>query len=194
MQTQNQEELAREPSLNELCMLSGWANVAYAVRCGRRVQPKFAPAHEDVAKMAQIVESALRWTELSLQQEMPVDERVRALVEASCAVAEACSELSDFAAYAAYHSVRGAVMVTESPRGLSTDVFLEVVAAAFGASRVLLSNVPPWVHTKVIAALRADYEALARLDLGGGAERGQRVDSTMGGPLGALWAAETPTW
>ena len=188
------EPLPREPSLNELCCLSGLANVAYAVRCGRRMQPKFNPPHEDAAVMAKIVESSLTWSEMSLRQAMPVDERVKSLVDAACAVAEATSDLSDFAAYAAFHAVRGAVLVAESPQRLSTDVFLEVVAASFGASRVLLSSIPPWLEARAIAALRADYDKLVALRLGEGAERGTGVETAVSGPLGTLWGESTPTW
>src|SRR5215207_2925304 len=106
------EQAPREPSLNELCCLTALGNVAYAVRCGRRVQPHFKPQHPDAAKMATIVDSALRWAELFVEQEMLVDDSVKALVDASYAVAEAC-ETMDYSAYAAYHAVRGAVLVAE---------------------------------------------------------------------------------
>ncbi len=188
------EPLPREPSLNELCCLSASANIVYAVRCGRRVQPKYRPIHEDAAKMATIVDSSLCWAEMSLTRSMSIDESVRMLVEAANAVAGESSDPSDFPAYAAYHAVRGAVLTAESAAQLPMESFLEIVAASFGASRVLLASVPRLIHAQTVAALRADYDKLTQLGLGQGSERGAGVDPTVQGPLGELWVGKAPTW
>jgi hypothetical protein len=76
----------------------------------------------------------------------------------------------------------------------STEVYLEVVAAAFGASLVLLSDMPIWLRNQAVAALRDDYHRIVKLGLGYPPHRGQLLDATAGGPLGPLWPADAPKW
>ena len=75
----------------------------------------------------------------------------------------------------------------------------EAMAAAFGASRVVLTGgrgerPGPKVLECILAAFRSDMDKLYQLDLGRYAELGQPVDATEAGPLGALWPSGGSPW
>jgi hypothetical protein len=90
--------------------------------------------------------------------------------------------------------VRGALFAARSSPQADSDTFMEIVAAAFGASRVLLSNVPSWLKALLIKSLRADYDVLLSLTMEGASQEGPLVDVSETGPMGTLWQGKTPTW
>lgn len=189
------EEL-REPMLNDLCRLSALGNIAYAVRCARRIQPRFAlPATEpNAAKMKGIVDAAIRWTEEYVRTGAGAVEHGEMLAEASAAVAEATYEETDYAAYAASHCVRGALLAAQAREACDTEVIMEIVAAAFGSSRVVLANTPPWIRLLLVKSLRSDYDKLLAMTLTNTTWRGANLDPRESGPLGNLWQGDTPSW
>ncbi len=191
-----QPEDLREPSLNELCCLNVLGNVVYAIRCARRMQPRFRLSAEepDAAAMTAALEESLQWAEQYVQTGGGDRERGKWLVEASSVVAEATYEDTDYAAFAVHHAIRGAMLSAAGGEVLPNEDFMEVVAAAYGSSRVVLANTPPWLRLLVLKSLRADYDRLAALTQEGASQRGSPLDSTAAGPLGELWQGKTPTW
>lgn len=192
----NEPEELREPSLNELCRLNLLCNVAYAVRCARRMQPRFKPPAEmaDAHKLVAIVDAAIGWAEEFAGKGEGDRERGTTLAETASHIADAISEQTDYSAYAAYHAVRGALLVAQAETSVSEEVYLEVVAAAYGSSRVLVTNAPPWIHALVMKTLRDDYEKLIALTMQHASEKGEPLDVTATGPLGGLWPGKTPVW
>jgi hypothetical protein len=188
-------EPPREPALNELCSLTQTGLVAYAVRCARRMQPRFVlpPETPDADKMAAVVEAAIRWAEQYAAHGTGAIEDGARLAELALAVSEATSEHTDYAAYAAHHAVRGAVLAAQA-RQPADEVYLEIVASGFGASRVLLANLPIWLRQQGAAVLRDDYDKIVRLALGQPPQQGMFLDATATGPLGPLWPGAAPTW
>ena len=189
-------EPLREPSLNDLCCLTLLGNIAYAARCARRIQPRFqlpADAH-DGDKMTAVVEASIRLAEGYVVQAVAQLDQAARLTELSLAVAEATSEETDYAAYAAYHAVRGVHLAAPCGEAAGDEAYLEIVASAYGASRVVLANVPIWVRNQLVTALRGDYDKLVQLGLGNPPQRGQVFNPTITGPLGALWSGDSPTW
>ena len=186
----------REPSINELVCLSALGNVVFAVRCARRMRPKFVlpDSEPDAAKMTEFVDAALRWAEAYVSQGIGNLERANHLAEAASAIAEATYEHTDYAAYSTYHAVRGALLAAQAGETCNQEAFMEIVASAFGSSRVLLSNTPPWIRAQVVQILSADYAKLLELTATSAVQRGPFVDATEAGPLGGLWPGTTPIW
>jgi hypothetical protein len=191
-----QPEDVREPSLNELCCLSVLGNVSYAIRCALRVRSRFRLPEDfpDVPEMTAVVDESLRWANQFVQTGGGDLDRGKALVEASSAVAEATYEETEYSAFAAHHAVRGAYLSAQGGEMLARDEFMEVVAAAYGASRVILANTPPWLRLLVVKSLRADYDRLAAMTQEAASQRGTAFDPSETGPLGTLWQGKTPTW
>lgn len=190
-----QEEL-REPMLNDLCCLSVVGNISYAIRCARRMQPRFQlPASmADADKMTAIVDAAMAWGEEFVQTGAGDVERGEALADATSAIAQMTCDDTDYAAYAAHHSVRGALLTAKAGGVYNQDLQMEVVAAAFGSSRVLLTNTPPWLRLRVINALRSDFDKLLAMAQTHAMPLGDRFDPCATGPLGEIWLGEKPTW
>ena len=69
---------------------------------------------------------------------------------------------------------------------------IEVVAAAFGAGRVLAANVDTFMMDLVVAALLADVDKLVSMGHGTIPDLGPPIDPSENGPLGPLWPAGTP--
>ena len=186
----------REPSLNELCSLSVLGNVAFALRCARRMRPKFIlPADApDADKMTAFVDAALCWAEEYVGQGTGKREAAEHLANVTAAIAEATCDDTDFAAYATHHAARGVLLAAKAPEACDQETFMEIVASAYGSSRVLLANTPPWIRVQAVLALRADYVKLLELGIAAATQRGLLLDATEAGPLGGLWPGKTPTW
>jgi hypothetical protein len=190
-----QPENLREPQLNDLCCLTMLGNAVYAVRCARRMQPRFrvpGSPHED--QMKTIVNNAIGWAEKYVQTGEGLVERGEELAKVVSEIANATCDETDYAAFAAFHSVRGAILVAQNPTQADADAFMQIVAAAFGSSRVLMANVPSWFRALAVKSMLADYEKLLALGTETGTQRGPLIDATEQGPLGALWQGPTPTW
>jgi hypothetical protein len=169
-------------------------NVAFAARCARRIRPLVHLRDDAPARAArlQALDAALQLAEdFARGEEVPAG-LAQGVAAATHEVAEDTYEVAGFAVYAPAHAVRGVFQAARAAQGEET--FVEVIAAAFGASRGLVVNSGPGVEQFVLAALRADFEALLRLHLGRPGELGAPVDASEVGPLGTLWPAGTPPW
>src|ERR1051325_4845095 len=155
-----QQEHQREPMLNDLCCLSVLGNVAYAIRCARRIQPRFQvpPSTPYADKMITIVNSAIGWAELYVHTGTGIMEHAEKMVQDTAAIANATCEETDYAAFAAHHCLRGALLAAQRSGTLDEDAFMEIVAAAFGASRVLVAGVPSWFRALAIQSLYRSEE------------------------------------
>ncbi len=181
-------------SLGDLSNLTLRGNVAFAARCARRVRPLVNMPEDSPARAARLeaMDAALRLAEDFARGEDVSVGLAQGVAGAAAEVAEATYETAGFAVYAPAHAVRGVFHAARTVEG--QQGFVEVIAAAFGASRVLLVNGGSASEALVLAALRADFEALLRLRLGRPGELGGSVDCSEAGPLGTLWPAGAPPW
>jgi hypothetical protein len=185
----------RPVGLNDLAELTLRANVAFAVRCAQRLRPCFVlPAdaprrHEQTAA----VDAAIR-VAAAFCQGQPVEVgRAAAAVRLAAVVAAETCEFTGFAGYAAVRAAEAAACAEEVVSNPSGSDITTVVAAAFGAGRVLAANADAFALDLVVAALYADMENLRRLAPGGSEDLGPPVDPSESGPLGSLWPTGTPT-
>jgi hypothetical protein len=181
-------------SLGDLSNLTLRGNVAFAARCARRIRPLVHLPDDAPARAArlQALDAAQQLAEdFARGEEVPAG-LAQGVAAAAHEVAEDIYEVAGFAAYAPAHAVRGVFQAARAARGEAS--FVEVIAAAFGASRVLIVNGGSGMEPFILAALRADFEALLRLRLGRPGELGASVDASEAGPLGTLWPAGTPPW
>ena len=191
-----QQEYQREPMLNDLCCLSVLGNVAYAIRCARRIQPRFQVPLEvpHAAMMMAIVDSAIGWAEEYTHTGAGDVQRAEQLAADTAGIANATCEQTDYAAFAAHHCVRAALLAAQASTQIDEGAFMEIVAGAFGSSRVLVAGVPSWFRILTLKSLHTDYQKLLELAATTGTQRGPLVDATAAGPLGALWQGPTPSW
>ena len=188
------KEPVREASLGELSGLTLRANVAYAARCARRMQPLVELASDDPHREVKlgaletgirVAEEYVRGTPLQLEQVIHAEKWASRLAD------EQQME-SNYAAYAASHAARGTVYALRSGERADQDTFMEIVAAAFGASRVIMSNLPHPGPQLASAVLRADLVKLQEMRLGRAKEIGQTFDPSENGPLGPVWPNGMP--
>ena len=179
--------------LNDLGGLTLRGLVAYASRCARRALPMLQMPADHPAREActRAVGSALRHAEGFARGESFAAEELQAVSDDAHEVADTVSEFAGYAPYAAAHAVRGALVAGPAARG-SEPHFLEVIASAFGASRVIQANVSSAHVERVVRAIRADFDKLLELNLGNPGELGQAVEPSVEGPLGELWPAGMP--
>jgi hypothetical protein len=182
-------------TLGDLGSLTLRGNVAYAARCARRVRPLFrlpadAAAHD--ARIAAIDAALQVAADFAHGEEVPAG-LVQGVAAAAYEVAEDVHNVAGYAGYAAAHAARAVFGATRASANADAT-FVEVIASTFGASRVLLANCGSADERLVLAALRADFEALLRLRLGRPGEPGEPVDVNEAGPLGPLWPAGAPPW
>jgi len=183
----------RVVGLNDLGQLTMRANVAFAVRCAQRIRPCFSvPAGPRQREQVAAVDRAIR-VAAAFCQGVPAEAGQAA---AAARVAEmAAEENGEHTCYAGYAAVRAAEAAANAEEYLlnATDGgMIEIVAAAFGAGRVLAANVDSFGLDLVVAALYADLEKLVSLAQGTCEDLGTAFDPSETGPLGPLWPAGTP--
>jgi hypothetical protein len=194
-------EPVREVTLQDLGELSLRATVAFAARCARRVQPYFNPPEDfpHRAQAMQVVEEAILLAEQYAGATASSFANAAAAAKIAFNLGEATYPLRQLAPYAAYHAARAVVKAASAGERATQTVATEVLAAAYGSSRVVISGgsgTPPGAETVrfVHEALRADFEALRALNLGGFCDMGDPIDSSEAGPLGPLWRGGPPAW
>jgi hypothetical protein len=184
----------RVVALGDLGQLTLRANVAFAVRCAERLRPSFdipADAPRRREQMA-AVDAAIR-VATAFCRGLPGEAgRAAAAARVAAVVADEICEFTGFACFAAVRAAEAAAYAEEVVRDPSGSSVTEVVAAAFGAGRVLAANADAFTLDRVVAALYADLEKLLSLTHGTCADLGPPVDPSEGGPLGPLWPAGTP--
>jgi hypothetical protein len=182
-------------SLGDLGSLTLRGNVAFAVRCARRIRPMFRLPADAAAHDARVaaVDAALQVAEDYVRGEEVSAGLVQGVAAAAYEVAEDVHDVAGYAGYAAAHAARAVFGATRASQNTDATI-VEVIASTFGASRVLLANCGSADTRLVLAALRADFDALLGLQLGRPGEAGKPVDVSEAGPLGILWPAGAPPW
>jgi hypothetical protein len=189
-----QSDPPRAIGLHDLARLTLRANVAYAVRCAQRVRPCFALPADAPRRRAQMaaVDGAIR-VAAAFCRGLPVEAgRAAAAVQLAAVVAEETCPFTNFAGYAALYAARAAACAEEAVRNPAGANITEVVAAAFGAGRVLTANADAFALELVVAALHADMEHLRNLPRDANEIVGRPLDPSESGPLGPLWPAGMP--
>jgi hypothetical protein len=185
---------ARVVTLNDLAELTLRANVAFAVRCAQRVRPCFKLPAEAPRRREQTaaVDEAIRVASAFCRGLPEAAGRAAAAARAAGVVAQETGEFTRYAGYAAAHGASAAAHAEEVVRDPKHSCMTDVVAAAFGAGRVVVANVDAYAHDLVVAALHADLVQLLLLAAGTTADLGPPVDPSETGPLGPLWPAGVP--
>jgi hypothetical protein len=183
----------RAIGLHDLAGLTFRANVAFAVRCAQRMRPsmELADASRRHVQMA-FVDAAISAAEAYCNDVPGEPGRARAALAHAVVVAEETAESTHFAAYAAVRAAEAAAYAEQALDASVDQDISAVVAAAFGAGRVLAANVDAFTLDLVVAALYADVEKLLTLGHGIRESPGAPIDPSDGGPLGALWPAGVP--
>ncbi len=180
--------------LNDLGLLTLRGHVAYAVRCARRVLPLIRvpedyPGREDglatLARAGRLADDFARGKDVSPEEVGPV-------ASDASRFADGLSDEHGYAAFAVAHAARCAWQAGLAEQTGEGNYFLEVIASAFAAGRVLQSSCDAFDAEPVVAALRADFEKLRGLKLGAAGEIGAPVDPSEEGPLGSLWPEGRP--
>ncbi len=187
-------EQPRVVSLSDLGQLTLRGNVAFAVRCAQRIRPSFQLPADAARRREQYaaVDGAIRVATAFCTNAPPEPGRAAAAVRLAAVVAEETYEYTNFAGFGA---LRAAEAVEQAEKVLSNakDASVtEVVAAAFGAGRVLAANTDCFSLDIVANALYADLTMLLSLAGGSIEDLGPTIDPSESGPLGPLWAAGRP--
>ena len=185
------------------------ANVAFAARCARRVQPlaQLPEGHPQHQSRRAAVEAALRLAEAYTSgSDAPPDGSVLAALAATRRVAGGPTGGTDATAAAAdaAHAAASARHMT-GPGGAGRDGPFELKTAdarKFLGSRATVTSdlaalsaftaavdafAAVGLHNEgFVAAARTDYDTLVRLRLGHYPEAGSPVDPSADGPLGPL--------
>ena len=187
---------SRVVALNDLTQLTLRANVAFAVRCAHRIRPCFELPVDAPRRREQLaaVDGAIR-VATAFCKGLPSEAgRAAAAVGMAVAVAEETCEYTRYAGYAAVRAAEAAANAEEVVRNPSDLGIIEVVAAAFGAGRVLAANADAHTLELVAAALYADVEKLREQSPGSNEDLGPPMDPSESGPLGPLWPDGAPDW
>ena len=186
----------RAVSLSDLAQLTLRANVAFAVRCAQRIRPCFALPEDAPRRREQTgaIDRAIGAATAFCHGQPEEAGRTAAAVSEAAVVAEETCEFTRFAGYAAVRAAEAAAYAEEIVRSPSHSGINDVVAAAFGAGRVLAGNADPHTLDMVVAALFADLEKLLSLAPGNSVDLGPALDPSESGPLGSLWPDGKPSW
>ena len=189
-------EQAVEVTLSDLGQLTLRANVAFAVRCALRVRPRFnfAERTRERQEQAATVDAAIQAADAFARAMSDGHRPIGMVARAAYGVAELTCEQTHFAAYAAAHAAQAAAHAADAGAHARVPLFLEIVAGAYGAGRVVRANTPNSTALVVMRAMRADFDKLLSLSLGKPADAGQPVDPSESGPLGPLWPSGAPFW
>jgi hypothetical protein len=189
-----QSNQPRVVGLNDLGQLTVRANVAFAVRCAQRIRPCFQlpENHPRRREHMAAIDSAIGVAAAFCQGQALDPGRAAAAAELAEAIAEATYQTTNYAAFGAVRAAEAAAHAEAWVRNPSSSEAIQIVAAAFGAARVLAANADMFSHNTVADALYADMEKLQTLGPGACEELGPPIDPTEEGPLGPLWPAGVP--
>jgi len=160
-----------------------------------RIRPRFQiPADHPAVGHERAVDQAIALA-VSFARAAAVDSGdVARAAEFVYRLADATADVTYYSGFAAAHAAQAASTAAAVRELASDGVAIEVVASAFGASRVLEGNSQLENASTVVGAMRSDLEKLLALRLGAFAELGQAIDPTEEGPLGVLWPLGEPAW
>jgi hypothetical protein len=186
----------RAVGLADLGQLPMRANVAFAMRCALRVMPWFKIPATAPKRREQIaaINNAMAVAE-AFCMGVPMEAgRAAVAVERAAVVAEETCSFTCFASYGPVRAAEAAARAEECVRNEPDASVTEVVAAAFGAGRVLAANADVSTMDLIVGALAADVEKLRKLAHGTCADLGPPIDPSEKGPLGSLWPGGIPSW
>jgi hypothetical protein len=192
----------QELTLQDLAGLPLRALVAWAARCARRVLPILnnSPDGPDKNLAVQRAAAAVQLAEDFARDEIIWLEQFTALGPAAYAAARDSLGEGQYAVCAAGHAASAAALAHQFRHSHRTDDAMELVAAAWGAYRVVLSFVQGPVRrdlftgAMVLAVVHAEFDRLLSFDLGRFGEAGRPLDPGEAGPLGPLWPEGPPSW
>ncbi|WP_149113837.1 hypothetical protein [Limnoglobus roseus] len=168
--------------LNELGSLTTRGLAAFAARAARRAMELYRPSTDDERTAAEYFLNAIDYADSAARgdaSELPV-----ALLDQLFSLADQVAATAGYAGFAAAHAAR--VGARSIAGAADQTAQLELIASTFGATRVLYTASGDALETVINTALRTDFDALIRLDLGPAATPGQGVDPSPNGPLGPL--------
>jgi hypothetical protein len=174
------------PTEEDLDQLPLRAIVAYAVRCAKRVQPRFrlAKSIPDYSTHQAAVAKAVKLAEAFCVRD-DVDAAAAADAADTAAYDAADAQIkaaADAAACAA------AACEAANPADDAAPAYDAACAAGYAASAC-------GEHAEAFAeAAAGDYERLLELDYDGWSDFGPPVDPSEKGPLGPLWPRGAPRW
>lgn len=169
-------------SLNELGELTTRGLAAFAARTARRAMDLYNPHSEMERAAAEHFDNAIGYAESAARGE--AEELPAELLDQLYGLADQVSTGAGYAGFAAAHAARVGSRAINGARGHTAH--LEIIASTVGATRVLYTAAGAAAEPLINAALRGDYDALVRLDLGPAATAGKAVDPSPAGPLGPL--------
>jgi hypothetical protein len=190
----NDDQQSRAVSLSDLAELTLRANVAFAVRCAHRVRSCFQLPDDAENRLEHLtaVDAAIR-VATSFCRGLELEPgRAVAAVRAAHVAADTHCENTNFAGFAAVRAAQAAVYAEEVVRNATDSSITEVVAAAFGAGRVVAANAGMMALNQVVAALYADLQNLRKVGRGAASSLGAAIDPSEAGPLGPLWPDGVP--
>jgi hypothetical protein len=180
--------------LDDMGQLTMRGNVAFAVRCARRMRPCLDLLGNSPSKPEQLaaIDAAIEIAAAFCRSLPAGTGRAAAAAQLAGAVASETGKFTRYAGYAAVRAVEAAAHAEEGIRTSSEAHRIEVMAHAFGAGRVLTANVDTFALDMVVEALHADVKLLKEMAKGTYVDLGASLDASADGPLGQLWPAGTP--
>ncbi len=186
----------REISLGDLAALTIRANVVFAVRCAQRLRPclelPLDSPRREVHQAA--IDAAIDVAADFCRAPASVSGGVGAAIAAAITSAEETCTMTRFAGYAAVRAAEAAEHAEAYLQNPSDANLIDVVAGAFGAARVLVSNADRQTQDMVVSALLADIDLLAKFTASNSQDIGPPIDPSETGPLGSLWPTGMPGW
>ena len=184
----------RTITLGDLAQLTLRGNVAFAVRCAHRIRPRFQLPSDAPRRREQIaaIDAAIRVATAYCQGQPLEPGRAAAAARAAAAVADETCESTSFAGFGAVRAAEAAANAEEQVRNPTDSALTEVVAAAFGAARVVAANASVYELDLIVRAMFADMEKLRSLQARASHDLGPAVDPSESGPLGPLWPEGAP--
>ncbi len=186
----------RSIGLSDLAQLTLRANVVFAVRCAQRIRPCFELAGDAPRRDEQLVavDGAITAAVAFCQDLEPRPGQAAIAAASASVVADETCTFTRFAGYAAVRAAEAAGYAEAYVSNPSEAAIVDVVAAAFGAGRVLAANADGFTLGLVVAALISDFDNLQRLAPGTSQDLGPPIDPSETGPLGSLWPLGRPGW
>jgi hypothetical protein len=191
-----------ELTLQDFGQLPLRALVGLAARCARRTLPVLNGSPDSPGKIHALknATAALQLAEDFARDGIIWLQAFNTLGQQAYEAAHDNLGEGQYVAWAAGHAATAAALANRLLERPSMDDAMELVAAAWGAYRVLLSFVrgpirhDPLTGDMVVGVLRAEYARLLELDLGRFGQAGKALETSDEGPLGPLWPEGPPCW
>lgn len=184
------------PTREDLRKLSLRAVVAFAARCGRRVQPLYQLASDlpDALEYTTSVGHALSLAEDVARGKTQDDPNVfiAVIVKAKAAIAPYTFVDSQIVADVAAEAAKAAFAVSTNDGDNGRKFAYE--AAFISVNAASDADNGDDAMSEVAAAARADFQRLIEIERGSESKLGNQIDMSDDGPLGSLWPNGEPKW